>query len=469
MPWDLLIRGGEVVAPNGVPRLDIAIEDGSIVELAPDLTGQSRGAIDASGLHVFPGLIDPHVHFNEPGRTDWEGFETGSAALAAGGGTCFFDMPLNSSPPVLDGATFDAKCAAAERNSLTDFALWGGLTRDNLDKLEELAARGVVGFKAFMSDSGISDFPVADDYTLYKGMRLAAKLGLVVAVHAENDSVTSGLAAEAAKQGRSGIRDYLASRPAFAECEAIGRAALLAHATQCNLHVVHVSTVNGARTAKFGLDDARWGLGDDEPDYTITCETCPHYLLLSDKDVESLGANAKCAPPLRSSHEAELLTRALFRDDEIDFLASDHSPSPASMKQGNDVFRIWGGIAGVQSTLSSALTLHPRLPIQKVGDLTSSGAAARFHLPNKGKISVGYDADLAFVDLAATYTLTRDMLLDRHKLSPYVGRTFRGLVRRTIVRGHTVFQDGRITAGNFRGRLIKPTPRIATERKPTDA
>src|SRR5258706_7796300 len=141
MPWDLLIRGGEVVAPNGVPRLDIAIEDGSIVELAPDLTGQSRGAIDASGLHVFPGLIDPHVHFNEPGRTDWEGFETGSAALAAGGGTCFFDMPLNSSPPVLDAAAFDAKCAAAERNSLTDFALWGGLTPDNLDKLEELAAR----------------------------------------------------------------------------------------------------------------------------------------------------------------------------------------------------------------------------------------------------------------------------------------------------------------------------------------
>src|SRR5204863_287212 len=202
MPWDLLIRGGEVVTPNGVSRLDIAIEDGSIVELAPDLTGESRETIDATGLHVFPGLIDPHVHFNEPGRTDWEGFETGSSALAAGGGTCFFDMPLNSSPPTLDGESFDLKLAAAQANSRTDFALWGGLTPGNLDKMEELAERGVVGFKAFMCNSGIEDFARADDLTLYRGMQVAAKLGLPVAVHAESEELTGRLSAEAAMAGR---------------------------------------------------------------------------------------------------------------------------------------------------------------------------------------------------------------------------------------------------------------------------
>jgi allantoinase len=166
MPWDLLIRGGDVVTPDLVRRVDVAVENGMIVEVGPELSGAARETIDATGLHVFPGLIDPHVHFNEPGRTEWEGFETGSSALAAGGGTCFFDMPLNSSPPTLDGESFDLKLAAAKANSYTDFALWGGLTPGNLDKMEELAERGVVGFKAFMSNSGIDDFPMADDYAL---------------------------------------------------------------------------------------------------------------------------------------------------------------------------------------------------------------------------------------------------------------------------------------------------------------
>src|SRR4051812_33761927 len=196
MPWDTLIRGGNVVTPDGVKRLDVAVEGGMIVELAPELSGSARETIDARGLHVFPGLIDPHVHFNEPGRTDWEGFETGSSALAAGGGTCFFDMPLNSSPPTLDGASFDLKRAAAEANSWTDFALWGGLTPGNLNCMQELAERGVVGFKAFMSNSGIEDFARADDLTLYRGMRKAKQLGLPVAVHAESEEITSALTRE---------------------------------------------------------------------------------------------------------------------------------------------------------------------------------------------------------------------------------------------------------------------------------
>src|SRR4051812_28771293 len=195
MPWDVLIRNGQVVTPEGVRMADVAIENGTIVELGEGLSGASREAIDAAGLHVFPGLIGSHVHFNEPGRTDWEGFDTGSAALAAGGGTCFFDMPLNSSPPTLDGESFDLKRRAAEANSRTDFALWGGLTPGNLDRMEELAGRGVVGFKAFMSNSGIDDFARADDLTLYRGMRNARQLDLPVAVHAESEEITSRLTA----------------------------------------------------------------------------------------------------------------------------------------------------------------------------------------------------------------------------------------------------------------------------------
>src|SRR3954471_16111958 len=171
---DLLIQHGLVVFPDRVERADLGIEDGKIVEIAPELRDESRETIDATGLHVFPGLIDAHVHFNEPGRAEWEGFSTGSAALVAGGGTMFFDMPLNSSPPVLDGKSFDAKVAAAREKSNADFALWGGLTPHNVHAMEELAARGVVGFKAFMCDSGIDDFVCADPETLLRGMRKAS-------------------------------------------------------------------------------------------------------------------------------------------------------------------------------------------------------------------------------------------------------------------------------------------------------
>ncbi|HEU0116096.1 MAG TPA: amidohydrolase family protein, partial [Thermomicrobiales bacterium] len=170
MTYDLIVRGGRVVAETGVVRADVAVADGQIAAIAPEIAGSARETIDAAGLHLFPGVVDPHVHFNEPGRTEWEGWATGSAALAAGGGTIAIDMPLNSSPPTLDGASFDAKRAAAEASSRVDFALWGGLTPDNLGTLEELAARGVVGFKAFMANSGIDDFQAADDLTLYQGM-----------------------------------------------------------------------------------------------------------------------------------------------------------------------------------------------------------------------------------------------------------------------------------------------------------
>ncbi len=440
---DLIIRNGLVVTARGVMSASIAVADEKIVEVAPDISGSAREEIDASGLHVFPGVIDPHVHFNEPGRTDWEGIATGSSALAAGGGTCFFDMPLNSSPPVLDGESFDLKLTAMREKSVTDYALWGGLTPGNLDSMEELAERGVIGFKAFMCDSGIDDFPRADDYTLYRGMQIAAKLGRIVAVHAENDAITSGLAADAVRAGRTGPLDYARSRPVVAEVEAVKRIMSFADETGCQVHIVHVSSAEGSWAAHAG-----------ESLSGVTYETCPHYFILTEDDLRHLGARAKCAPPLRSREDADHL-QFVLSTGELSFVSSDHSPSPPSMKVGDDFFKIWGGVAGVQSTLPALLTIDPPLKPESVAAYTSTNISARFGLPGKGSIAQGNDADFALVDLTARYELTREMLLDRHQLSPYVGRTFRGRVRRTVVRGTTVFLDGAIVAKPL-GKLVRP-------------
>ncbi len=210
--YDLIIRNGALVTPDGIITADLAVADGQIVVIEPEISGASASEIDAAGLHVFPGAIDAHVHCNEPGRTEWEGFATATRALAAGGATSFFDMPLNAHPPTIAAASFDAKLAAAQRSSLIDFALWGGIVPGNRDELPALAERGVIGFKAFMSNSGIDDFHAVDDLTLCEGMQCAAQLGLIVALHAENDQITGGLARRAMAEGRAGVRDYLRSR-----------------------------------------------------------------------------------------------------------------------------------------------------------------------------------------------------------------------------------------------------------------
>src|SRR5262245_2639960 len=208
---DLIIRGGTVITPEEIRMEDLGILDGKIAELGRMLECSARQTINAEGLHIFPGLIDSHVHFNEPGRTEWEGIETGSRALAAGGGTMFFDMPLNAHPPTLDRDSFDRKLAAAEAKSSTDFAFWCGLVPGNLHKLEELADRGVVGFKAFMCNSGIDDFSHADDSTLREGMKFAAALDKIVAVHAESEAITGELRQKFIAAGKTSVRDYLDS------------------------------------------------------------------------------------------------------------------------------------------------------------------------------------------------------------------------------------------------------------------
>jgi allantoinase len=417
-------------------RADVAIEDGAIAAVGPDLPGPAGEEIDAHGLHVLPGAVDAHVHFNEPGRTDWEGWATGTAALAAGGATACVEMPLNAHPPTVDGAAFDAKVLAASASAVVDFALWGGLVPGDVDRLDELAARGVVGFKAFMCDSGIDDFPAADDDTLAAGMERAAQLGLPVAVHAERP-------AELRAPEGGDWRAWAASRPAEAELHAIERALELAAATGCSLHVVHVST--GAGVAR--VVEARHHGVD------ATCETCPHYLVLTEEDMERLGTLAKCAPPLRPAAERDALWAHLALG-HIALVASDHSPSPPHMKAGG-FDTAWGGIAGAQSTLELLLDEghHARRgPVAALAALVTQAPADRFGLP-KGRLLPGADADLALVDLRSEHEL-RD-LHDRHRANPYAGRTLRARVVRTLLRGRTVYDGERVSPEPY-GRLLTP-------------
>jgi allantoinase len=440
---DLVIRGGTLVTPDGIQRADLAIDDGTISEVSDDAPG-GRHEIDAGGLHVFPGIIDVHLHFNEPGRTDWEGAATGSRALAAGGGTSFFDMPLNSTPCTVNAAAFDVKRAALDASSITDFALWGGLVPGAVSAMAEMAARGVVGFKAFMCDSGLPEFPRVDDVTLLDGLREAARLKLPVAVHAESEELTRGLGERIAAPT---VRAFLDSRPVVAELEAIQRALLLATEAAASLHIVHVSCGRGVALAA-----AARARGTD-----VSIETCPHYLFFTEQDVERLGAIAKCAPPLRAASEQHELWDALVQK-HVDIVASDHSPALPSMKSG-DVMAAWGGIAGVQSTLAVLLEggYHQRgLPLERISALLAAEPARRFRISRKGTIAPGMDGDLVLVDLNRRATLNSGDLHQRHPLTPYLGYSFRGVVRSTIRRGETIFHDGRVTTTNG-GRLIRPS------------
>ena len=443
---DLIVRGGTIVTSGGLERADVAIEDGVIKAIGPELPG-SINEIDARGLHVFPALIDVHLHFNEPGRTEWEGAATGSRALAAGGGAVFFDMPLNSTPCTVNAHEFDRKRAALEASSITDFGLWGGLVPGNIGEMAELAGRGVVGFKAFLCDSGLPEFPRADDFTLWKGLAEAARLNLPVSVHAENQEITQELSRAMAEQERSGARDFLESRPVVAEVEAIQRATLFAGDAGAKLHIVHISSGRGvvaaAEAKARGVD--------------VSIETCAHYLFFTEEDLERLGAIAKCAPPLRDAAQHRALWETLL-NGTIDIVASDHSPAPPEMKTGA-IMKVWGGIAGVQSTLAVLLErghFERGLPLERIAALTAATPARRFRIPRKGELAPDNDADLTLVDLSGSYTLAERDLHQRHALSPYVGSAFRGVVRRTLRRGETIFKDGAITAQSS-GRLVRPS------------
>jgi allantoinase len=428
--FDLLVRGEQ----------DIGISEGKFVALGKNLSGSAREEIDATRLAVFPGVIDAHVHFNEPGRTHWEGFASGSRAAAAGGTTTVFEMPLNAQPPTVDGWSFDLKRAAAEMDSFVDFALWGGMIPGNADQFEILRDRGVIGLKAFMCESGIDDFPSVNEQELRAGMRRAAELGLIVAVHAESQEITQRLMQERIAAGKNSVRDYLESRPVEAELAAIRQVLDLAGDTGCRLHIVHVSSGRGielvAQARARGMD--------------VSCETCPHYLLLTDEDMERLGAVAKCAPPLRSPNEQKDLHSRLH---QVTTIGSDHSPSPWSMKERVNFFEVWGGISSCQHLLS--LLLNASISPPEVIRLTSRSVAQRFGLAQKDGIEIGKDADFALVDAKSEELVSSNNLHYRHRHTPYLGRRLRGRIVRTVLRGQTIFHNGKVIAKPC-GQFVRP-------------
>ncbi len=445
MDLDLKVCGGTILSEFGEQRADVGVANGTVVEVAPSIVRAAKATLSADGLYVFPGLIDAHVHFNEPGRSDWEGIASGSQALAAGGGTCFIDMPLNSSPPTLDGPSFEAKKTACQSHSLTDFALWGGLTPHNLRHMKELAAKGVVGFKAFMCQSGIDDFVHCDDKSLVKGMQIAADLGLPVAVHAESEFMTATLTRENRANGGQSAVDYLQTRPVTAELEAIQKAILFAAETKCSLHIVHISHPQAVALARTLSEQHK---------VDLSCETCPHYLLLNSQDMQLIGLAAKCSPPLRDEPARQSLVEAVQRG-AFDTIGSDHSPAPYSLKQSASFFDAWGGISGVQVSLRALLTLE--IANHLIAKMMASQVARRFRLGRKGSLAVGMDADFALVEPNTCEALQVRDLLDRHRFSPYVGRLFRGKIVSTYLRGKPIYDQGKvIEEARGTGRLLRP-------------
>lgn len=439
--YELIIRNGEVVLPGEVRRLDVGVKHGRIAALGEALQASpDTRVMDAAGQYVLPGMIDMHVHFNEPALGHWEGFRSGSAALAAGGCTCYADMPLNGNPPTVNLEALRLKAEAAAGNSAVDYLLWGGLVPGNLEELEGLAAAGVAGFKAFISGpggEGEGRFREVDDDTLYQGMQRIAAAGGILALHAESEAITSVLGAAALREGRTSARDFAASRPPEAELEAVARALVYSERTGCPLHFVHISTAAALelihQAKQRGLD--------------VSAETCPHYLVLDEGSMETLGPLAKCAPPLRSSGERERLWAALAAG-RVDLIASDHSPCPPELKLAPELsfFEAWGGISGAQSSLE--LMFHEGvqvrgLPVTLISALLSGQPARRFGLEQrKGAIAVGLDADLVLLDPNAAYTLRAEDLLYRHRHSPYAGMALSCKVTATLCRGEVVYTAG---------------------------
>ncbi|MUT67073.1 allantoinase [Paenibacillus sp. NEAU-GSW1] len=456
-PFDLIIKNGIVVLPGEARKLDIGIRNGKIAAITESLAEaeQAAGAvIDAKSRYVLPGMVDIHVHFNEPNFEHWEGFKSGSASLAAGGCTTYVDMPLNGNPPTVTLDALRDKEKRASESSVVDYLLWGGLVPGKLDQMKPMAEAGVRGFKAFMSNpggEGEGRFREADDWTLYEGMKEIAAIGGFVALHAESDSITSTLSAKAVSEGRTDARAFAASRPVVAELEAVNKALLFAELTGCNVHFVHISSVEAVelieRAKRKGLE--------------VTVETCPHYLAMTEDDMADKGALAKCAPPLRANEQKEGLWR-LIREGKLDAVASDHSPCPPELKCGDSLtfFEAWGGISGAQSSMEIMLHegwIERQIPITVISELLSAGPAKRFGIyPQKGVIAEGSDADLAIVDANTAYTLTESHLLYRHKHSPYVGRKFKCKVSMTLVRGQVAYDADLGIHEDCRGRKVTP-------------
>lgn len=426
---------------------EIAVEAGRIVEIGRGVMGAAKTVVDGDGAYCFPGGVDLHVHFNEPGRTEWEGFATGSAAAAAGGTTYVAEMPLNSIPSTTTVSALYAKQRAIQGKSRVDYGLWGGVVPGNADHLEALAEAGVMGFKAFMSPSGTDDFENSDTATLREAMQRIAPTGLRLALHAEDPAVLRRATLDLRR--RETAADWEASRPIEAELSAVATAVDLARETGCPIAVVHVS----AAAVVDLIDEAR-SAGVD-----ILCETCPHYLRLSLADAQRIGPDAKCAPPLRPPSEVAALWEKLWQG-KIDTLGSDHSPCPPELKRGANFFEAWGGISGLQHGLVGVLDtagLNEAERLTVLAGLFAKRPAEAIGLSRKGALEPGRDADFFMLQaLGKGAPVEAASLLSRHPCSAYVGQMQHSKVASTWLGGVCVVRDGEL-CGEPAGRFLKGT------------
>ncbi|MCC3157368.1 allantoinase AllB [Hymenobacter sp. 15J16-1T3B] len=427
---DFAIKSKKIVTPTGIRPGVVRIEGGRIAAVLPHDAPVDGPVTDAGEWAVLPGLIDPHVHLNEPGRTDWEGFDTGTRAALAGGLTTLVDMPLNSSPVTTSVANFEQKLAATPGQLHVNCGFWGGIVPGNAAEVEPLIARGVLGFKAFLTHSGIDDFPNATEADLRAVMPVLARHGLPLLVHCELSEED-----DAWKQGdKRSYQNYLASRPKRWEDEAIALMIRLCRDTGCPVHIVHLSSADSlAQLAQAKAE----GL-------PLTVETGQHYLFFNAEDLLDGQTRYKCAPPIRERANNEQLWQAL-QTGLIDFVATDHSPAPPALKQidAGDFTTAWGGIASLQLALPALWTAaQPRgaTLLDLARWLSANPAKLIGQAHHRGRIEPGYAADLLVLDADATFTVTEAGLQHRHKVSPYVGETLRGVVEQTYLAGALAYQ-----------------------------
>ena len=440
----VIIQGRRVVLPEGERPASIHIESGIIVAVRDygDVDAAAQ-VLDAGGLAVLPGLVDSHVHINEPGRTDWEGFETATRAAAAGGITTLVDMPLNSIPATTTLDALIAKRHAARGKCHVDVGFWGGIVPDNHDQIEPLLDAGVRGFKCFMTPSGVDEFASVSEGDLRRALPFLARSPLrrPLLVHAEEPSIL-----QQAHGDRRAYATFLATRPADAEASAIRTIARLAGEYGVAAHIVHVSSADGVE-AVAAAQAAR---------VSLTAETCPHYLTFAANEITDGATPFKCAPPIRSPQHRDELWRALDRGI-CALVASDHSPAPPTMKcvDSGDFIAAWGGIASLELSLRAVWSGAARrgFTLPDVVRWMSERPARLCRLDHrKGAIRPGLDADLVLFEPDSKTTVAGATLQQRHKLTPYDGALLLGTVRATYLRGVKVWDDGRLLAG--KGTLL---------------
>lgn len=426
------LRSERVVTPQGIQKAAVVIDGGAIRDIREFNDIPPNWPVeDAGDLVVMPGLVDTHVHINEPGRTEWEGFETATRAAAAGGITTLVDMPLNSSPVTTSVAAFREKLSAAEGKMYVDCGFYGGLVPGNTNEIPGLVASGVLGFKAFLIHSGIDEFVNASESDLRAGMPILARHGIPLLVHCE---LQSTLAKPQTANPRS-YADYLASRPRLWEHDAIALMIRLCREFRCRTHIVHLSSANAIPSLRAARRDS----------LPLTVETCPHYLFFAAEDIPEGDTRFKCAPPIRERENRERLWEGL-REGVIDFVVSDHSPSPPHLKLTNegDFQKAWGGIASLQFGLPILWTEARKrgFSIEHLTHWMCKGPAELVGLhKRKGTIAPGFDADLVVWNPEEDFTVERDRIFHRHALTPYEGKRLQGKVVKTYLRGEKIFED----------------------------